>query len=79
MKLSAPTILLATALANLVPAGLESAQSLIRSSQESEQMTSVPIDWRYRMPRTPESIDWQSRPVEPTIAAKSPRIVVDGR
>jgi hypothetical protein len=65
MRLSAPTILIAATLVNLVPAGLGLAQSLIRSCEESERMTSIPADWRYRSPRYPDSIDAQLAAANP--------------
>ncbi len=74
MKLSLQTILLILFMVNLFLAGMGIMESMIRSSEESERMTHIPADWRYRAPHS-------LQPHEPNdkTAGPSQKAVVDSQ
>jgi hypothetical protein len=73
MKISAQTVLVIVFVLNLFLAGLGLLDSLITSSTESEMMTRMPAEWRYRMSREPLSVTSEGVKADSAVVANASR------
>ena len=56
MKCSSQMILTLVFLVNVFVAGMGVMKSIVQSYEESERQTSIPLNWRYRLPHDPEPV-----------------------
>jgi hypothetical protein len=72
VKISAQTIVVILLFVNVAFAALGTMQGMIRASEESERMTGVPVDGRYRLPRKSVSVATEVPPADAAIMIKAP-------